>query len=178
MKRLVIFVTITLFGLLFQGCDYLRTLKTTYGFLNSKLVLSSKMIKVADGRIADSEYSQQLPVYVIYYSPDVCSECAINHIFVNKPYYDFAKRRGDFETIIIVAPPEDEFSDILTLALKLNFPYPIYFDSEHHLEKQDIIPQDERFHCFLLDKEGIVSYIGRPLSSLRAQQQFIHCLTK
>ena len=99
-------------------------------------------------------------------------------MFVNKPYFDFAKRRGDFETIIIVAPPEDELSDILTLAVKLNFPYPIYIDSEHHLEKQDIIPKDERFHCFLLDKEGIVSYIGRPLSSQRAQQQFIHCLTK
>ena len=177
-KRLVYLVTVLGVGFLSQGCDYMRTLKLTNRFLDSELVLSSKMIKVTDGQANECEYSQELPVFVLYYAPDECSECALNHVFVNKPYFDFAKRRGDFETVLIVAPKKEQLSEVLTRAVQLETPFPIYIDSEHHLESQDVIPKDERFHSFLLDKEGTVIYIGRPLSSERAQTRFIHCLTK
>ena len=177
-KRFVYLVTILGIGFPFQGCDYIRTLRMTNHFLDSKLVLSSKMIKVADGLVTECEYSQEMPVYVLYYAPDECTECALNHVFVNKPYFDFAKRRGDFETILVIAPKMDQLTEALTRAVQLESPFPIYIDSEHHLEKQDVIPKDERFHSFLLDKRGSVIYIGRPLSSQRAQQRFIQYLNK
>lgn len=172
------FLAITVAALSFQGCEYVKAYKLASGFLDAKLDLSSKMIRVESGQAYECEYAQNRPVYVIYYSPEECSKCAINHMLANKPYFDFSKRQGGFETIIVVAPKEDSFSEILTLAEQQELSFPIYIDKGHHLEAQSVIPNDERFHNFLLDKEGTVRYLGRPLSSEKTQKRFIQCLTK
>lgn len=177
-KKLICYLSIMVASLAFQGCEYIKTYRLASSFLDSKLDLSSKMIRVANGQAYECEYSQTSPVYVIYYSPEECSKCAINHMLTNKPYFDFAKRHGGFETIILVAPKEESFSEIQTLAEQQELSFPIYLDKDHHLEAQGVIPNDERFHNFLLSKEGTVSYIGRPLSSERSQKRFIQCLTK
>ena len=173
-----ILLTLVVAGLFFQSCDSLRTIKLTYRFLHSKLALPTKMIKVENGQDYECEYSADIPVYVIYYSPEECSECALNHMIANKPYFDFSRRQGNFETIVVVAPKREIYSEVISLAKQLAFPNPIYIDFDHYLEKQSVIPQDDRFHSFLLDTEGDVCYIGRPLSSQSSQRQFIKCLSE
>jgi peroxiredoxin len=177
-KRILLILSIIVAALSFQGCEYVKAYRLASGFLDCELDLSSKMIRVENGEAHECEYLQKSPVYVIYYSPDECSKCAINHMLANKPYFDFSKRQGGFETIIVVAPKEDSFSEILALAEQQELAFPIYIDKDHHLEAQGVIPNDERVHNFLLDKEGTVSYIGRPLTSEKTQKRFIQCLTK
>lgn len=59
----------------------------------------------------------------------------------------------------------------------LDFPYLVYVDySGSFAETNMSIPEDNRFHSFLLNKEGRPVFVGNPLASDRMMELFKEAL--
>ena len=64
--------------------------------------------------------------------------------------------------IIKVAYPRNQ-KDIIFELVKSDYQYPVFIDMNDSLNKLNHFPDDERFHCFLLDENNHVVLIGDPI---------------
>ncbi|CDN32754.1 hypothetical protein BN938_2685 [Mucinivorans hirudinis] len=59
-----------------------------------------------------------------------------------------------------------ENANSLALTLKqYQFSIPVLFDIQNSFEKVNIIPNDEKFHYFLLDKNNKIQLVGNPINN-------------
>lgn len=61
--------------------------------------------------------------------------------------------------------------------MTLDFPYPIYIDTYKEFSKINNIPQDNRFHNFLIDNDGNVKFVGDPTSDKKLMSVFFDALS-
>lgn len=114
--------------------------------------------------ITDANLSAKL---VMYLDTASCSSCVINKIGQYDSFYKKSKEsKGKFILIFVMSVPQKEFSTIKNYIISKNFEYPIYFDNENKFRKKnDFIPDNSRFHSFLLDESNRITLVGNPIVS-------------
>ena len=74
---------------------------------------------------------------------------------------------------MIFSPKEEEYDALVKELMIADYPYPIYVDYNGVFRKLNPqIPEDRRFHCFLLDKNGYPVFVGNPVASERMMELF------
>ena len=93
------------------------------------------------------------------------------------PLYELSDSIGTFRIVTIFAPRQEEYDEVIRQLMVLDFPYPVYVDFDGSFRKANpCIPEDKRFHSFLLDKEGHPVFVGDPLASDRMMELFKEAL--
>ena len=64
--------------------------------------------------------------------------------------------------------------ELIKLASKAELDFPIYIDQENCINGQKIIPDDLRFHYFLIDRDRRPVFVGHPLKGARLKELFIN----
>ena len=80
---------------------------------------------------------------------------------------------GTFEVYTIFSPSQDEYDDVLEQLVFMNFEYPLYVDVFGDFRRKNTcIPEEKKYHCFLLDKEEHPVFVGNPLANAELMHLF------
>lgn len=115
----------------------------------------------------------QVPKLIVYYDSSSCNDCEVAHLSNLEWLYHKSAKEKTFEVFTIFAPLPEEYDMLLRLLEASEFHYPIYIDPDGLFEKANsFIPDDVRFHSFLIDGTGRIVYVGNPSQSEQLRKSF------
>lgn len=104
---------------------------------------------------------------ILYFSADRCTSCVIRGLEDYEKVFKL-KVEGLFSPIIMFSPQDDdrEYKGLITNLKFQSLPYPIFIDKHNKFPQLNAkLPEDSRYHTFLLDKNNRVVLVGNPLAS-------------
>lgn len=135
-------------------------------FTGSEITIPNGMRQMVGGRdsilMNPTDGSARL---VIWIDPKECSSCRIGQMFRYNDVVDYRNEVGDgFVPVFVFSPPEDKIEEVMVKLKYGEFAYPVLLDEGHLFDTVNPhIPDDSRFHTFLLDKNGKVVLVGDPV---------------
>jgi len=80
---------------------------------------------------------------------------------------DYRKEVGEaFTPVFVFSPPRAKVDEVLRTIEATQFDYPAFIDEKQAFATDNPhIPDDRRFHTFLLDKNGKVVLVGDPVNN-------------
>lgn len=116
--------------------------------------------------------------FIFYYDSLSCSSCRISHLIDIYPLYEMSDT-SKFSILTIFSPRQSELEYVRLQLKLLNHSIPVYLDcSGSFSHTNSKIPEDQRFHNFLIDNNGTPIFVGNPLSSMKLKELFINILHK
>lgn len=114
----------------------------------------------------------------MYHDSLSCNSCQINHLNDYLCIYEKAETMS-FEVLTIFSPCQDEYDEVIKRLMILDFPCSVYVDLDGSFRRAtSCIPEDPRFHSFLLDKDGHPIFVGNPIASDSMSGLFDRALAK
>ena len=152
--------------LLFVSCqsDKNTVRKTLSDFEKEQIEIPSDMLMIKQGSPAPYRILDSLPLLILYVSPEECSQCRIDHLIETYEMFQISEDSDEFQFLIILSPEPDVVEDVKDKLMAMNFNYPVYLDLYGDFSRQNRIPTDLRFHCFLTDLERHPVIVGNPIS--------------
>jgi hypothetical protein len=160
--------------LMLVGCNgRLSLIKDAIRFYNSTVSFPDKMLCIENGDTATVAIQLlSKPLFVDYYSPDECSDCALNTMREKLRMANYSKDNGLFDYMVILAPPEHERESVVEKAMDMTLPLCIYIDVSLFFELENVIPSNPVLHSFLLDANHTPIYSGNPLHDYKHRVEF------
>lgn len=119
----------------------------------------------------------ELPVFVIYHDSLSCNLCQIGHLADITGLYELADSLGIFEVMTIFSPGKEEHNSVVKNLMVRDFEYPIYVDFIGNFRKTNTgIPDNRKFHSFLIDGDGHPVFVGNPVASNELWSLFLKTL--
>lgn len=170
--RLILLLLAALLAM--PGCgEQTPAMKEYKQFLQSRVLLPERMTRIRQGVQEDVLYKRSgRPLLVNYYGPEECSSCAISHLRDNIKFLNMSQRNGDFDFIVIMAPPEEDREMVIERTLAMSLPLSVYIDDSYYLDSLGVIPANAALHSFLLDAGGRPVFVGSPLWNESAKARF------
>ena len=105
--------------------------------------------------------------------------CQIGHLQNYIGLFEMADTSGLFDVVFLFSPGEEEYDNVMQQLVMLDFPYPLYIDYGCSFGRENrAIPEDDRYHCFLLGKDGRPVFVGNPLMSHELMDVFRETLER
>lgn len=146
-------------------------------FMKTSVVLPHSIDMIKGRHIEIADFSNLKDNKLILYIDSLsCSSCRIAHFSDLLPLYKLSDSLGTFSVVALFSPIADNLPETELQLQVLNFPYPIYLDTNRDFAKKNVIPADSRFHDFMIDKAGKVIYVGNPTYSEQLMSVFINAL--
>lgn len=125
--------------------------------INQYLVLGDSS-KYSPRDILNSRYK-----YVVYYDSMDCKPCKIHELKQwNRLLQDYDIQ--DVSCVFIFSVKNSDLYSYIEYYDELQLDYPIFFDKKNcFLKKNPYIPEENKFHAFLLDKNNNIILVGNPL---------------
>ena len=156
-----------------------RIRQTLAAFEKTAIVLPQDMLYVKGGERGFGYQESPGPKLVYYVDSSECASCAISHLNVFAPVFDWADSLHSYFVVCLLSPSEDkQFETLLDLEM---FPFDekVYVDvnaSFRHANPS--IPSDARYHCFLIDENGYPIFVGNPPAGNKIRSLFFASLEK
>lgn len=157
---------VLLMGLfLISGCENRRISCDVQQLIGSKIEFPQSLRQVAGRETRSFAVDREKAHVLVYCDSTACGTCAINKLsewdYIMDSVADISQA-VDF--IFLMSPKNNEYKSVLRTTIINNADYNVVLDAKGGfaaLNQQ--IPQDERFHTLLLDKNGKVLVVGSPL---------------
>jgi len=146
-------------------------------FMGSSITIPDGLIEITKGEISSSEEVRDTAVLVIYRDRGECSSCLVAHMYNDLSMLQEIASKGKCRVMVILSPPEDEVQDAIKGIVELDFPFPIYVDQHDDFGRMNpSLPEDDRFHSFLMNREGHPICVGDPLTNDRVYPILVKAL--
>lgn len=167
MKSLIVALLNLLMIFAISSCsEHARISRELAEFQDQTIVLPSAFHKVESGQVVLSKTITDVPIMILYNDSLSCSLCQIHQLYNKIPIYDLADSLGTFTVMTILSPTQDEYLDVITELKERDFDFPVYIDQSGDFRRINAgIPKDNRFHCFLIDRDGKPIFVGNPISN-------------
>lgn len=174
-KLFKVILTVSLVLLSLVSCGARQEVrKVLSAFMDTEIVLPGDMEVYEDGTFSMAVMDSLCPVkMIIYYDSTECSGCRISHLIELEALYADASEDGRYDVVTVFSPGVEALEEVrLQLAVQ-DFSFPVYIDTYGSFaEENGSIPEDERFHSFLTDRDGHPVFVGNPVGSERLQGLF------
>ena len=156
------------FVLAFMLCSCIenRLAKDVEKFMGQQIILSTDWKAVWRGRDTVVTDFTKTPIkLVVYHDSLMCSTCQLNRMNDWDEMVAYADSLAQWFTIIYLFTPKKEDMGKVNMALKAGkFDCPVFIDPLADFVKENPkIPQNQRLHSFLLDRNNRVVLAGNPL---------------
>lgn len=133
-------------------------------FVKSDVAIPSSLQCIYQGDYYDWDEAMLKPVkHVVLFDSLECSACRVSNMLHLKPLFDYGYV-NDFSVVVIFAPKKAEMEMTEFLLMNAELDIPVYIDKHNAmLSNNQCIPQDSRFHSFLLDANGKPRLVGNPV---------------
>lgn len=104
---------------------------------------------------------------VVFVDSTECTPCSLSKLrFWNPLIKEARKKKINIDYIFIVAPKPSEMDDINLELSITDLKSSIYLDTAYIFRKENpSIPNDRKYHSFLLDKNGKICFVGSPIDN-------------
>jgi hypothetical protein len=104
---------------------------------------------------------------VVWVDSAACSTCRIDRLFEYEVIVEFREEIGDeFVPVFLFSPPQDKIDEVIKAVEFNELDCPVFIDENHAFPAMNPhIPADNRFHTFLIDKNGKVVLVGNPVNN-------------
>ena len=142
-------------------------------FMETEIELPADMEVYAEGGFSTAVLDSLSPVkMIIYYDSADCSSCRISHLIELEPLY-WAAEEGHYDVVTIFSPRAEELEEFRLQLSVQDIGFPVYVDTYGSFAGENAgIPEDERFHSFLVGGDGRPVFVGNPLGSEKLQDIF------
>lgn len=167
--------TVILMGLVLclGSCSSHRIRRELESFLSQEVVFPSSITCVSKTMQGTNLLLDSIPRLVIYVDSTQCSTCRVGHLAEYIPLHERAVQEKRFMLAVILSPPASEYDNIVHLLDVYDYPFPVYLDKNHSFRKENsFIPDDARFHAFLIDRSLHPVMVGDPTRSEKLRQLF------
>ena len=146
-------------------------------FMETEIELPADMEVYAEGGFSTAVLDSLSPVkMIIYYDSADCSSCRISHLIELEPLY-WAAEEGHYDVVTIFSPRAEELEEFRLQLSVQDIGFPVYVDTYGSFAGENAgIPEDERFHSFLVGGDGRPVFVGNPLGSEKLQDIFQNVL--
>lgn len=164
MKNVVLLIML----LIFTSCNY-TGIKSTLTQMSGKVVILDSLTPIFLGKEMSGKIKIE-PKYarlVVYYDSTYCQSCRINRLDEWNGIISLEKKYDyNFDVMFIFSPVSDQHNSLRRSFATNRFNHIVWFDKDGFLMKlNQFIPNDNRFHIFLLDKNNKIVLVGDPLSN-------------
>lgn len=145
-----------------------RTRSVLEELVGSEIAVPAGLLVTVDGKdTVMSETLQPDAKMVVWYDSVGCSSCRINRMEEWSEMLTYGEAlRGRFQTVFVLAPKVKELKSVRISLMGSNLGYPVLIDTTSAFTKANpLVPNDSRFHTFLLDKNNQIILAGSPLDS-------------
>ena len=160
--------------LIFSSCNCKRHLKNQLtAFEKETIALPQRVLKVENGKSGISTIQPEGKTLVIFFAPKECTSCALSHLKQSESVLEMFDSSPAASVVVLFVPDDEDFEETVQLVSKESFSIPVYVDFERcFLDNK--IPEDIRFHSFLLDEDGHPVVVGNPISSERIRDLMLN----
>ena len=104
---------------------------------------------------------------VVYVDSTECSSCALSKLrFWNPLIAEAKKKQLDIDYVFILAPKKEDMEDVNVELEITDLQSSIYVDTGFVFRKvNSFLPTENKYHTFLLDKDGNVILVGNPIDN-------------
>ena len=151
---------------LFTSCQERKTKKQVDKLLSETVVVPSEISQVLFGRDTLLMNVVGSPARLVIYTDSLsCSSCRLKYMYEYNDILSLHEESdGELMPIFVFSPREGQAAEIRNTLLLYRFDYPILLDDKGLFPAANPhIPSDNRFHTFLLDRNGKVVLVGDPL---------------
>lgn len=170
---------LAVFGLLLiTSCGEKRSVKATIRSMRESELIIPSDLQCIDGRsVSTVKDEREKATLVIYYDSLECGSCRVDKLYQLDTLFGLERTYADYEVLVVFSPKPSEVEDIMVMLVKKNYSHPVYLDySGTFRELNDFIPEDNRFHTFLVGQDQRPLYIGDPYISKNMWDLFISTL--
>lgn len=146
--------------------------RSLIAFEAETIELPQKLLKVENGSSEMISMHLDGKTIVVYFAPGECTTCALTHLEPVKSLFDTLRHAPSVNIVILFVPVEGDFRDMVSMIENMNYGFPIYVDFERRFISNPI-PEDARFHSFMLNEENHPIVVGNPISSERIRKLMI-----
>lgn len=161
-------------------CSYIENFnnkRRVYKMYDSNVVLPSSLLKIQNADTATISINIKHKTLVYYYSPSDCIDCAIGHLSDIEPIFELRDSiSATFDILPLLSPDHTQLSHITRRLINISWKYPVFIDSFNTFEKNNQIPKDSKYHCFLLDESSRIVFVGNPLSNNELRTLFFQVI--
>lgn len=160
--------TLMLF-LLLVSCSQNRTTKDLQQLFGKQVVLPENGRWRVLNRDTTVVPDREIPKIMVYYNSQGCTSCRLKELMMwssliveiqSMPVSDTSK----VEFLFILASGEEIRSLTMTLQ-QYDFKTPVLLDTQKSFEMQNLLPEKEIFHYFLLDRDNKIQLVGSPINN-------------
>lgn len=165
--------------LLVSGCASRRMTREVEEMMSARIVVPDDVFVIKDKNVLQYDDDGDKATLVMFHDSTVCNPCHVGHMYDYLHFYEYADSTGLFDIMMIFSPREAEYDEVMSEAVILDYPYPLYVDYGGSFRRENAcIPDDDRLHCFLMDKDNRPVFIGNPLLSHELWVLFENALEK
>jgi uncharacterized protein YcfL len=161
-------IIITILSVLLVSCQDRKTKKEIQQLSSEAVAVPSGITQVLFGRDTTLLDVDGSPARLVIYTDSLsCSSCRLKYMFEYNDILGLHEELGgEFMPIFVFSPREGQSAEIRNTLLLYRFDYPILLDDRGMFPAANPhIPADNRFHTFLLDKNGKVVLVGNPVNN-------------
>ena len=158
------------------SCESYAIRKEIRSFMENVVTIPC-MVCMEDSQIKLYQDTTSLPKLIVYYDFNSCTECEISHLPDMKWLNDKSLRDNTFKFIVIFSPSVDESDKVEKLLKVLDIPFPVCIDYHNEFQyANSFIPEDKRYHTFLIDADGRILFVGNPALSRELRSLFYQAI--
>ena len=156
------------------SCEDNRYLKNRLtSFEKETIALPQRVLKVENGKSGISTIQPEGKTLVIFFAPKECTSCALSHLKQSESILESFDSAPAASVVVLFVPAEEDLQETVQLVSQENISIPVYVDFEGGF-LDNKIPEDVRFHSFLLDEDGHPVVVGNPISSERIRDLMLN----
>lgn len=177
--KYVIKITLLLASIVFlySSCNQRQNLKNTLmKFMTNDITIPDSLMVIFDGRAIREPSFVEDNQLIMYIDSNSCTSCRISSLNNMLKLYELAEKDGRFSVLTIFSPSVSEVQDVERKLKQLHYPYPLYIDNNNLFSRINHIPNDIKFHNFLINKEGKILCVGSPLENKQLNSVFMTAL--
>lgn len=162
----ILYTLLALLLILFPGCDSEKTKirRVLEDFEKTQIVIPEDMMMIQDGEVRPYHVPDSLPIFIVYAAPKECSACKVAHLGDYEELFELGREFPNFHVMVILSPSADKVDEVRDRLSEVQFRHSVYLDCYSDFASGNAIPDDPRFHCFLLDRERFPVFVGNPIA--------------
>lgn len=147
-------------------------------FISHEINIPNEMTLFDHGVAKVVNTNTDFPIYVIYYGPQECTSCNINAIRENEPIFELSEEYGSFVPMIIFSPKRDNIEIVRNYLVDTSIvSLPVFLDDSLIMHSNQI-PDDLRFHHFLLSPNRHPVFVGNIGNNYDMERLFFDTLNQ
>lgn len=149
-----------------SSCGYSSLSRQLKSFRGQKVTIPDGLVEVFGHQVSQVGDKDSELLFVTYFDSTSCNKCHISHLDDYLDLFEIADSVGVLKCFVIFSPREDEYDEVVKDLVLKNFRFPVYVDIDYSFIKANkFVPEDIRFHAFLLDKNRHPVFVGNPTAS-------------